>query len=83
MATAPPSVPPWAQLQAVAIRDKAATGRPHTIIDIVDTVEERRWRYLLSCFDIIIIIQIAVFCVDIVDILLRRYGAGWRAGDEC
>ena len=41
---------------------------------------------MLSSFDIIIIIQVAVFCVDIVDIvdiLLRRYGAGWRAGDEC
>ena len=33
--------------------------------------------------DIIIIIQGAVFCVDIVDILPRRYVAGWRAGDEC
>ena len=44
------------------------SSSPNTIIDIVDTVEERRWRYLLSCFDIIIIIQVAVFCVDIVDV---------------
>ena len=32
--TAPPSVPPWAQLRAVAITDNAATGRPYIIVDI-------------------------------------------------